>query len=43
VLELADKSGADLIISGDKDLLALNSVEKTKIIGAKEFWLKFKK
>ena len=42
VLELAIKSKADLIISGDKDLRELSSIGKTRILNAREFWLKFK-
>ncbi|HZD49646.1 MAG TPA: putative toxin-antitoxin system toxin component, PIN family [Silvibacterium sp.] len=36
-LECAERARADLIITGDKDLLALNSHEHTKIITAAEY------
>lgn len=42
VLALALNARADVIISGDKDLTELRSVGKTKILTAKEFWLKYK-
>lgn len=37
LLELADRSKADFLISGDKDVLAIKNYKKTKIITLTEF------
>jgi uncharacterized protein len=37
LLELAQESGADLIVSGDKAVQSLKTYKKTKIISPKEF------
>ena len=37
LLELADRSKADFLVSGDKDVLAIKNYKKTKIITLTEF------
>jgi len=37
LLELADRSKADFLISGDRDVLAIKNYKNTKIITLKEF------
>jgi uncharacterized protein len=37
ILELAQETGADYIITGDKDLLTLNPFENTKILKPSQF------
>ena len=41
VLQLADYIQADCIITGDKDLLVLESFKKTQIFSPREFYDKF--
>ena len=38
IIDLAVSIGADLLISWDKDLLALKTVDKIRIVNPKEFW-----
>lgn len=38
ILGLAQRSSADFIITGDKDLLALVEYKSTKIVAPREFW-----
>ena len=42
LLELAVDGKADYLITGDKDLLELKSVHKTKIVRIEDFFIKFK-
>jgi len=43
ILHLSESIQADLIITGDKDLLILNSYNKTRIISPREFMEKYYK
>jgi putative PIN family toxin of toxin-antitoxin system len=38
ILALAVKMKADYIVSGDKDLLELSTIQKTKIVSPRDFW-----
>jgi putative PIN family toxin of toxin-antitoxin system len=37
ILECAERAGADLIVSGDKDLLVLGSYKRTRIVAPAEY------
>jgi len=38
ILGLVEKTKADYLITGDKDLLSMNAFESTKIITPRQFW-----
>lgn len=43
ILALAKSSGADMIITGDPDLLVLEKFESTIIVSPRQFWERLKK
>ena len=38
ILSIAETSGADIILTGDKDLLVLRKYKRTRIVAPAEFW-----